>query len=244
VTGRSVTVVRNVSGACSQLGSALAVLVRDAVPADLCARWARGVLAARDEWTEDFEGEQFCLGRAFYTHLETDRTDDYFDDVHESDARVERHAPGLQATLRSLVAEAVGGNVVQREGWCGGGVHVFPVGSPVASDGGVVHFDTEGLADEHVARRAPAISLVVMIQPPARGGGLRLWPLLYEGRDHPGDTALAAGGDALVEYRAGDLLLFDSYRCHQIQSFEGPHDRISATLHAAEIDRELWESWF
>jgi hypothetical protein len=239
-----VTVVRRVSGACSQLASALAVLVPEAVPADLCARWARGVLEAREEWTEDFEGEQFCLGRAFYTHLETDRTEEYFDDAQESDARVERHAPGLQATFRSLLAEAVGGKAVQRGGWCGAGVHVFPVGSPVSSDGGVVHFDTEGLADEHVARRAPALSLVVMLQPPARGGGLRLWPLLYDGRDHPSDAALAAGGEVLVEYGAGDLLVFDSYRCHQIQPFEGPLDRISATLHAAEIDHGLWETWF
>jgi hypothetical protein len=241
---QSVAVERRIAGAISHLGSGLAVLVPGAVPAALCADWARSVLGAREDWTVDFGGEQFCLGRAFYTHLETDRTEEYFADARDSDARVERHAPGLQERFRSLVAEAVGGKVRQREGWCGAGVHVFPAGSPVASGGGVVHFDTEGLVDEHLARRAPAISVVVMIQPPARGGGLRLWPALYDGLDHPGEEALAAGGDVTVEYRAGDLVIFDSYRCHQIQPFEGPMDRISATLHAAEIDRGLWETWF
>jgi hypothetical protein len=237
-------VAQHVSGAYGRLGSGLAVLVPGAVPADLCARWARGVLAARDAWTADFGGEQFSLGRAFYTHLETDRSEEYFADARASDARVEKHVPGLQETLRALVAEAVGGKVVQREGWCGAGVHVFPAGSPVANEGGVVHFDTEGLADEHIAQRAPALSVVAMIQPPLRGGGLRLWPALYDGRDHPDDATLEAGGDGTVEYRAGDLVVFDSYRCHQIQPFEGNIDRISATLHVAEIDQGLWEAWF
>jgi hypothetical protein len=222
----------------------LAVVRRGALPADLCARWARGVLDARDDWTEDFDGEQFTLGRAFYTHLETDRSDEYFADAAASDARVERHLPGFQAKLRALAAEMVGGRVVPRDGWCGAGVHVFPAGSPVATAGGVVHFDTEGLADEHIARRAPAYSLVAMLQPPPLGGGLRLWPILYDGHDHPGDAALALGGSETIEYRAGDLVLFDSYRCHQIQPFPGPLDRISATLHLAQLDAALWESWF
>jgi hypothetical protein len=232
------------SGAWPRLASSLAVRIPGAVSAAQCSRWASGVLGARDEWTADFGGEQFCLGRAFYTHLETDRADEYFEDALESDARVERHAPGMQEALRRLVAEAVGGRIVQRDGWCGAGVHVFPAGSPVATGGGIVHFDTEGLADEHIARRAPAMSAVLMIQPPSGGGGLRLWPLLYEGLDHPGDAALEAGGDVTVEYQAGDLVIFDSYRCHQIQPFEGALDRLSATLHAAEIDRGLWETWF
>ena len=240
----SLAVAQRMPGAYGRLAASLAVLVPGVIPADVCTRWARGILAARSEWTADFEGEQFCLGRAFYTHLETDRTGEYFADARGSDARVERHAPGLKERVRALVAEAVGGRVVQREGWCGAGVHVFPAGCPVAREGGVVHFDTEGLADEHVARRAPALSVVAMIQPPERGGGLRLWPALYDGRDHPGDAALEAGGDVTVDYRAGDVVVFDSYRCHQIQPFAGSIDRISATLHVAEIDRGLWEAWF
>jgi hypothetical protein len=236
--------VEHAAGAARRLEAHLAVVVRSAVPGHVCARWARGVLGGRDAWTSDFGGEQFCLGRAFYTHLETDRAAEYFDDAPRSDARVEAHAPGLQETLRTLLEEAVGGCVLKRPGWCGAGIHVFPVGSPVARDGGVVHFDTEGLAETHIARRAPGLSAVLALQTPERGGGLRLWPLLYEGRDHPDESALVTGGDVTVDYRAGDLVLFDSYRCHQIQPFDGARDRISATLHVAEIDRGLWECWF
>jgi hypothetical protein len=231
-------------GTAALLAAHPAVVVRGCVDPETCTAWARGVLAARDEWVHDFDGEQFALGRAFYTHLETDRAGEYFEDAAASDARVERHAPGLQRAMRDLLGEAVTGRVVARAGWCGAGVHVFTPRGPVAAGGGVVHFDTEGLAEAHVARRAPALSLVVMIQPPARGGGLRLWPALYAGEDHPGDVVLRAGGDVVVEYGAGDALLFDSYRLHQILPFDGRRARISATLHGAEIDRGLWESWF
>lgn len=237
-------VAPRIAGTHALLASHLAVVVRGGVPAVTCASWAKGVLAAHEAWTADFGGEQFSLGRAFYTHLETDRAGEYFEDAAESDARVEEHAPGLQEALRRLVEEAVGGRVVAREGWCSAGVHVFTPDGPVAESGGVIHFDTEGLTEEHVARRAPALSLVVMLQPPLAGGGLRLWPALYAGQDHPDDAVVRAGGDALVEYAPGDVVLFDSYRLHQIQAFEGERLRISATLHAAEVDAGLWESWF
>ena len=235
---------RRLDGAYSLLSSHLGVLVRGAIASDLCRRWAEGVLAARAEWTLDFGGEQFSLGRAFYTHLETDRTGDYFEDAADSDARVERHAPGLQSAMRALVTETVGARVTQRPGWCGAGVHVFPAGGHLAKRGGVVHFDTEGLAAGHIAKRTPALSLVLMLRPPARGGGLRLWPARYAGSDQVDEATVGAGGDVTVEYEVGDAVVFDSYRCHQIRPFEGGDDRISSTLHAAEIDKGLWESWF
>jgi hypothetical protein len=226
------------------LVSHLAVHIRGAVVATVCDRWTRGVLAARGEWTEDFDGEQFCLGRAFYTHLETGRTKAYFADAAYSNARVEEHAPGLQATLRGILAEAVRGRVVPRPDWCGAGVHVFPPAGPVAKKGGVLHFDTEGLADRHLAHRRGALSLVAMIHPPIRGGGLRLWPLVYSGADEADEATARAVGDVLVTLDAGDVVLFDSYRLHQIQPFVGRRERISATLHAAELHHGLWESWF
>jgi len=243
-TGGAIEGVDGVDGVAPVLAGRLAVVARGAVELATCARWVKGVLAAKSAWTHDFGGEQYALGRAFYTHLETDRAAEYFDDAVRSDALVEAHAPGLQAALRELAAGVVGARVVARAGWCGAGVHVFTADGPVARGGGVVHFDTEGLAEGHVARRARALSLVLMLQPAVRGGGLRVWPALYDGADHPGDAVLAAGGDALVESGAGDLAVFDSYRLHQIQPFDGPRERISATLHLAEIDRGLWESWF
>lgn len=208
-----------------------------------CERWVRGVYDGRDEWTEDFGGEQFCLGRAFYTHLEEDRSDDYFADPDASDAVVERWAPGLQSAMRALVVRVTNGRVVQRRGWCGPGVHVFPPGEPVAERGGVCHYDTEGLTEEHVARRRAAITIVAMFQPPATGGGLKVWDVEFCGSDHATDAELAAPSE-LFTYAAGDVLVIDSYRLHQIQPFGGDRERISATIHAAEIDPGLWETWF
>ena len=48
----------------------------------------------------------------------------------------------------------------------------------------------------------------------------------------------------LVGYRNGDALLMSSYRLHQIRPFRGDLDRVSITLHAAEVDRGVWETWF
>lgn len=202
-----------------------------------------GVYAARSAWTSDFGGEQFTLGRAFYTHLEQDRTRAYFDDAAASDARVEAHAPGLQARLRVLVAASTEGDAHPRRGWCGAGVHVFPHHGHVARHGGVVHFDTEGLAAHHIARRGASLTAVAMLQPPDDGGGLRVWNVTYSGHDAPTDAELFSPS-TITTYGVGDVVIIDSYRLHQIEPFGGARDRISATIHAAEIDRARWETWF
>ena len=164
--------IQTLGKAPSRLASQGLVVLPGVFDRRTCATWTAAVLAARSDWTQDFGGEQFSLGRAFYTHLETDRASRYFADAAASDARVERHAPGLQAAMRSLLARTTAGRALARPGWCGAGVHLFPAGGPLAERGGVVHFDTEGLAEHHVARRARAVSLVAMLQPPAGGGGL------------------------------------------------------------------------
>lgn len=213
----------------------LAVVVRGAVAEEHCHTWARAVVAARSLWTTDFGGEQFALGRAFYAHLETSRSAEYFRDAAASDALVESVVPELPATMRSFVAALTGARVVQRRGWCGAGVHVFRAGEKVARVGGVIHYDLEGLSRRHVAEHLPAMSLVLMLQPP---GALRLWDVT-----HPDEEAPASKHSEVIEYATGDLVAFDSYRLHQIQPFSGG-DRISATLHGAEVSRGIWETWF
>ena len=236
--------VDRAGGAFAALASSCAVVIEEHFTAEQCARWVDGVYRARDVWTQDFGGEQFCLGRAFYTHFEEGKSSAYFAETAASDARVEAHCPGLQEAMRDLVARVVGeGRAVQRRGWCGPGVHVFPPGGPVASRGGVRHFDTEGLAAHHVQRRRPAITLVAMLQTTESDGGLKVWDVRYDGRDHPTKAELRAPS-ATVPYRTGDVVLIDSYRLHQIQPFSGSRDRISATVHAALVDTGLWECWF
>lgn len=215
-------------------------------PEPQCEAMTARVLAARGSLTPAFNAEQFSLGRAFYTHLESAATRAYFAHAAESDATVEAVLPGFQHTLRGLLGALLGAEVRPRRGWCGPGVHVFDAGSKVARLGGVVHFDLEGLSAWQRAQRVPAVTLVVMLQTASRGGGLRLWPTRYDGRDEAGLTPdeRAPGAAETLSYGVGDLVLIESRRLHQIEPFGGDRARVSATLHAAQIDRRTWESWF
>src|SRR5262249_32335298 len=116
-----------------------------------CAAYARGVYAGRSAWTPNFDGVQVTLGRAWYVHLETDREDEYFENVEASDAIVERFVPGLADRLLVMLRHFVGAEIERRPGYCGPGVHVFPAGEWVSHHGGDIHFDVEGLSDDHVA---------------------------------------------------------------------------------------------
>lgn len=225
------------------LDTTLAVAVEDAIDARVCRRWARAVLAARSDWVADFGTEQFALGRAFYTHFETGRSALYFGDAAKSDARVERHLPGMQAAANALFARLVGGNIRQRYGFCGPGVHVFPAGEKVAKNGGVIHFDIEGLTPLQLSQHHPALSLVVMLEPAAWGGGLRLWDVLYSGSEEPTEDEVESH-HVTFRYAVGSALLMDSRRLHQIRPFRGKRPRISITVHGAEVDRNVWETWF
>jgi hypothetical protein len=213
-----------------------------ALPAHVCESTAARVLAGRSAWTENFGGLQHTLGRAYYTHLETDREDDYFEVPSASDAVVERVAPGLQARMLAMMSWALGADVVRREGFCGPGVHVFPAAGHLAEVGGDVHFDIEGLTDEQLRSRAPAFTAVLMLQPPRSGGALRLWDAVHSRSEHPTEADRAAPS-ADVLYGRGDLVFLDAYRLHQIQPFGGELDRISATAHAVLVGN-AWQVWF
>lgn len=221
----------------------MAVALRGAVDANRCRAWVRGVKRARRDWNADFRGEQYALGRAFYTHYETGQSALYFRDAARSDARVERALPGMQAFTRDLFARMTGGSARQRRDFCGPGVHVFPAGENVARRGGVVHYDVEGLSPLHIERRHAALSLVIMLQPPSWGGGLRLWDATWHGAEEPDEEDLARPF-VTHRYEAGEALLMESYRLHQIRPFRGALDRISITLHAVEVDRGQWDTWF
>lgn len=209
-----------------------------------CERLIAGVYAGRAHWIADWGGEQFSLGRAWYTHLEQDRDDEYFREAKASDAIVERYLPMLQRTMRAIVSSLVGAPARARPGWCGPGVHVFPAGEWVSREGGVVHFDTEGLLPDQLEAGARALSLILMLQPPLSGGGLRVWDLTYEGEDEVDDQALDDADAETIDYEVGELVVIDSYRAHQIQPFEGSRDRISVTVHAVEYEPGRWETWF
>ncbi len=203
---------------------------------------AEQVLAAREQWTEDFGGAQFSLGRAFYTHLETGRERHYFKDASKADLRVEAVLPGMQAGVRALVAAFVAEPTLPRPGFCGPGVHVFLPGCEVAKKGGSVHFDLEGLRDD-AERGSPALSLVIMLRPADEGGGLRIFPGRFSG-SHRATAAESKAPFETLAYDAGDAIVFESQRLHQIEPFAGASPRISITAHALRRPEGLWHVWF
>lgn len=211
-----------------------------------CELLLRGIYAGRGDWIANFDGIQFTLGRAYYTHLEQDREAEYFAQAAASDATVERWAPTLQAHMAALMRVLLRAQVAGRPGWCGAGVHIFPAGGLCALNGGDIHFDVEGLRDDELESGAPALTCVLMLQPPQSGGGLQVWDALYrgEGEEQISAQALSAAS-AICHYQRGDLVVIDSRRLHQIQPFGGPLDRVSATIHAVRVaDSEHWEVWF
>ena len=231
-----------ISAVTGALTAAVGVRAPRFVDEDACRRLVGGVYAGRSAWTAAFDGVQFSLGRAWYTDLELGRTGAYFADAAASDARVEASCPGLQDLMRGAASAVAGAPVAQRRGFCGPGVHVFPAGGWLAGHGGDVHFDVEGLSPAQIRGRAPALTYVLMLPAPERGGALRLWDATYEGSEAPTDAMLSRR-HVDVEYATGDLLVIDSYRLHQIQPFEGATDRVSATCHAA-LAGASWEVWF
>jgi hypothetical protein len=213
-----------------------------AVDAATCGAIVDAVYRARPRWTPNFSGVQFTLGRAWYTHFEEDREDAYFEGAAESDAGVEDAVPGFQELVLRVVAERMGAPVARRPGWCGPGVHIFPAGSQVARRGGEVHFDTEGMSDAQLEAGTPSLSFVLMLQMPELGGGLRVWDAFYAGEDfpdHPGPRVAST----TVAYTPGELVAFDAYRLHQILSFRGERDRVSATVHLL-LEGGVWQAWF
>jgi hypothetical protein len=219
----------------------LAVQFEGVLSRRACVNAARGVYAGRAAWVPNFDGVQFTLGRAWYVHLETDREDEYFEGAAESDAHVERFVPGLADQLLAMMSTFLGAEVTRREDWCGPGVHIFPAGEYVSHHGGDVHFDCEGLTEEQLAAHADAVTVILMLQPAAQGGGLRVWNKVYE--DEETEEAPGSAASEVVAYGAGDLVFIDSYRLHQICPSGGPLDRISMTAHAV-WNGERWEAWF
>ena len=230
-----------------QLGRYRAIGWQKAGSRDQAAEWSQGVLAARSLWHADFGGEQFTMGRAFYTHLEEDRLADYFREARGADAEVERAAPGLQARMREIVARITGGRVTSRPDFCGAGVHVFPADEKVARAGGVVHFDLEGLPKSFLGSGQRAITVVLALEEVV-GGGLRFWNTRYDPRAGTDEARLAARAEPrdaeVLRAAPGDVVVFDSFVLHQIEPFTGRSPRLSATLHAMQIATNAWETWF
>lgn len=208
--------------------------MRGLLPAAEASAWARAVLAACDG-NADFGGEQL-VARPGVDDLETERAREYFREAAASDAIVERVLPGMQAASgASSPPSSLGASSPGRAG-AGPGVHaLLPPEGEVAEHGGVVHQDHGGLTRAQLLRGARALSLVLMLAPPQSGGGLRLFAAKSEEEADEEESVV-------VEYGQGDLVVFDSYRVHQIEPFAGDAPRVSVTLHSVEVSEGVVEA--
>lgn len=220
--------------------SALAIRIHRTLERSRSDAWTERVLEASADHSIAF-GSQASLGIAWYTHLEEGRARAYFERAAESDACVRRHVPGFQHAFLDLVGRALGMALEARKGHAGPGIHVFAAHGPCARLGGEVHFDTEGLPPPYLKAHGPAYTAVLSLSAVSSGGGLRLWDLPYDGHEDPALAKLRE--PVVVAYAPGDLVLFESYRLHQIEPFGGEAARVSATCHVARLAGQ-WVAWF
>lgn len=225
-----------------QMQGFAALHIQSVLPKEICEDIVAKVYKNKDHWNSDFEGLQFSFGQAYYPHLEAGTTDEYFEKVPTSDEQFNQALPGLQEMAMGFLSTVVGGYVQQREGWSGPGIHIFPANGYAANNAGEVHFDLDGISDSDRIALSPAVTMILMLQPPTSGGGLKVWNTKYAGRNAD-ELKLESIPSAIIEYGVGDLVFINSYTLHQIQPFESNNDRISLTVHSI-YNGECWDCWF
>ena len=186
-----------------------------------------------------------AYGAAFFMHVGQDEAS-YFEHAGCANEIVEGLCPGVSDRLLSWMSRLVGEPVVRRDGWSGPGFVVIDT-AEMANQQGDVHFDWEGLA---VHPSAPlgseCYTALSMIQGPESGTALRIWEAGIARRSEQPRRALADGAEPrseLVEYRPGDLVVFDGLSLHQIQPVDGVRPRVMLNAHLARFP-EGWRLWF
>lgn len=203
----------------------------------------------KEFWHPNYGGEQYSLGRVWYTHVDEGIKDEYVRGAEESNRIIESHFPGLYERIRTFCAIIQQGEpVALRKGWAGPGFVIFPANGRCAEIGGDIHYDWEGLTDGQLDDpKAEAYSFISMLQKPHTGGGLRIWNMFYDRvrkREELVPKASPPAAESLViDYEIGGLLVIDSFRLHQIQPFGGEIDRICLTFHTARY-QDGWYVWF
>ncbi len=223
------------------------------------AQIVKAFYSAEEDWVagfreeeNNFKGSQFSLGEAWYFYPEGNMpTNEYFKNALTSRDIVEKHIPGLQGYVLDYLRKFYEtDNVNLRKGWAGPGIMNFPAHNWVSENGGVPHFDAEGLPGIDLSDSSVEThSYVAMLEKPEKGGDLLVWDVPYNPADQSHcdndlDKDLLPDEDAFrIKYRLKDLWMFNGMRPHMIQPFEGNKDRICLTFHTLKRGNS-WECWF
>ncbi len=225
-----------------QLQEYSALHIHSVLEESICKDIVSKVIANKVHWNSDFDGLQFSFGQAYYPHLEAGTTEAYFEKALSSDTIFESALPGLQEFAVKIISTLVGAYAQPREEWSGPGIHIFPANGYAAKNAGEIHFDLDGICDSDRAALAPAITIIVMLQKPTEGGGLKVWNKKFSGIS-ANELNLAETESEILNYSNGDIIIINSYTLHQIQPFISKEDRISLTVHSV-FNGECWECWF
>lgn len=217
---------------------AAATVVRDVVAPDEIERLLMALRAVRPRGRTP---ALWALGTPWFAYG-TEHADAYATAAARTNQLIQQLVPGLHRRLVEWCARVQGEPVARREGWGGPGVVVFPAAT-AAGTCGDVHFDWEGVIREPDGLATETYSLISVISTPEHGGGLRVWGV-GGGGDGPVVSAgeAEAAGDAVVDYRPGDVAVIDGCDLHQIDAFHGARDRACLTFHVARL-AQGWRVW-
>jgi hypothetical protein len=141
--------------------------------------------------------------------------------------------------------------------WVDMGIVINQAKGKMENDGGAVHADLEGLSPypELFSRleSVRAFSVIIPIELPQEGGGLYIWNKmnLPNSRYYSLDDSKAQ----LIEYKVGNMYIFDSRLFHRIapskfsdrkrrRTILGMHLLYDGNISNAKGETNMWQYWF
>lgn len=203
-----------------------------------CEEIALRLKALESSWSKDYGGEQYSFPNNYYARANDGGASSYFDGSSFGNEIMAAQFGGVLEKLLAVIRLLLPGfEVKSRTGWQGPGFVIFPANELLSRESGPVHIDLEGLVAPQVDFiRALCFSVIIMIQTPESGGGVRVWnrpltasvteeALLLAAKECPDESAV-------INYGVGDLVIINSLSPHQILKFDGNRARISLNAFA------------
>ena len=197
----------------------------------------------------------FTLGAASYLDVPESGLQGYFAATVRTRARLAQAFQALYEQVRSALANHVGGDAVAYHPTLAGpGFHIFEAHPDIGTLNPKLHFD---LQHQHFDWADPAfdtpgrrLSFTVVIDLPASGGGLWIWPITRFDVDRLDadrqQALLERTAPERVSYALGELIIHSGDHLHQIDRSEAlrPGDgRVTLQGHGLKEGDRWWLYW-
>jgi len=183
------------------------------------------------------------FGNPLYAFRATNRLEEYFQKSAESDAKVQRHFPGLEEKILSPFRTIEDPKTFQKRARHSGPAFVI---QDDRSDH-YAHYDlNEGLKDIRgiFSPEDSLYTVVGMLKKPKSGGRLFLWNRLYDDT-RPYIDQLSTPPELekiAIDYPLGSLLIVNGMKLHEIEESKG--ERITVNCHLMRTSDDNWTYWF